>query len=191
MTDQTIASAARVRLTQTEYATLAALGHLGPDEVSGYDMKKFVDGALGYVWAPSKTHLYAVLRRLVDEGLATRRNVAQSTRPNKQLYRITELGRAVVRSWLDRPETESDPDRSIFMLKLFFGSQAGREPLLFQLVAFHGLYTERLATYEQKRAGIVEAGSRDPFTYLALLYGIARARAAVDWADEALHELGA
>jgi DNA-binding PadR family transcriptional regulator len=191
MTDQTIAAGMQVRLTQTEYATLAALGHLGPDEVSGYDLKKFVDGALGYVWAPSKTHLYAVLRRLVDAGLATRRNVAQSTRPNKQLYRITERGQAILRDWLDRPEVESDPDRSIFMLKLFFGSQAGREPLLAQLTTFRGLYAERLETYEQKRALLEEDPSRDPFTYLALRYGIARARAAVDWADETLHELGA
>src|SRR5207237_1602774 len=118
---------------------------------SGYDLKKFVDGALGYVWAPSKTHLYAVLRRLVDAGLATRRDVSQSTRPNKQLYRISERGRAVVREWLDRPETESDPDRSIFMLKLFFGSQAGRESLLAQLRVFRDLYALRLAVYEDKR----------------------------------------
>jgi DNA-binding PadR family transcriptional regulator len=191
MTDQTIAAGVQVRPTQTEYATLAALGHLGPDEVSGYDLKKFVDGALGYVWAPSKTHLYAVLRRLVDAGLATRRNVAQSTRPNKQLYTITERGQAVVRDWLDRPEAESDPDRSIFMLKLFFGSHAGREPLLAQLATFRRLYAERLATDEHKRAHAAEPESRDPFTYLALLYGIARAHAAVEWADEALRELGA
>src|SRR5206468_10696994 len=103
MTERTIDE--RVRLTQTEYAVLATLGHFAAGEVSGYDVKKFVDDALGYVWAPSKTHLYTVLRRLVDTGLATRRDVAQSARPNKQLYRVTERGRELVREWLDRPET--------------------------------------------------------------------------------------
>src|SRR5262249_53886087 len=68
MTNRTIQKP--VRLTQTEYAVLATLGHFGAREVSGYDVKKFVDDALGYVWGPSKTHLYAVLRRLVDTGLA-------------------------------------------------------------------------------------------------------------------------
>jgi PadR family transcriptional regulator, regulatory protein AphA len=187
MTDRTIARPAR--LTQTEYAVLATLGHFGPGEVSGYDVKKFVDDALGYVWAPSKTHLYAVLRRLVDAGLATRRELAQSSRPNKQLYRITERGREVVREWLDRPETEADPDRSVFMLKLFFGSQASRESLLDQLATFRGLYAQRLATYEKMRESIESSGPEDEFTYRALLYGIARARAAVDWADEALRAL--
>jgi DNA-binding PadR family transcriptional regulator len=188
MTERTI-QGARVRLTQTEYAVLGALGHLGPEEVSGYDLKKFVDGALGYVWAPSKTHLYAVLRRLVEAGFATRRDVAQSTRPNKQLYRVTKEGRGVVREWLDRPDPESDPDRSIFMLKLFLGGQAGREALLAQLATFRDLYADRLATYERKREAAGASTTRDEFTQLALRYGIARAQAAVAWADEALREL--
>jgi len=187
MTNRTIAAA--VRLTQTEYAVLATLGHFGPDEVTGYDVKKFVDGALGYVWGPSKTHLYAVLRRLVETGLATRRELTQRSRPNKQLYRISDRGREVVREWLDRPEAEADPDRSIFMLKFFFGGQAGRESLLAQLRAFRSLYAERLHTYEDMRTSIEASDTRDEFTYRALLYGIARARAAVAWADETLRDL--
>jgi DNA-binding PadR family transcriptional regulator len=186
MTKRTIRDLAR--LTQTEYAVLATLGHFGDAEVSGYDVKKFVDHALGYVWAPSKTHLYAVLRRLVESGLASRRDVTQQSRPNKQLYRITAPGREAVRAWLDRPDTESDPDRSIFMLKFFFGDQAGPEPLLAQLNAFRDLYARRLATYEQIR-DCWPAGRRTEFTYRALLYGIARAEAAVSWADGTLDDL--
>ncbi len=187
MTKRTIHE--QVRLTQTEYAVLATLGHFGPDEVSGYDVKKFVDGALGYVWGPSKTHLYAVLRRLVENGLATRREVAQRSRPNKQLYRISDRGREVVREWLDRPETETDPDRSIFMLKFFFGGLAGRESMLAQLQAFRDLYAGRLDAYEEIRSSVEAAPTKDEFTYRALLYGIARARAAVAWADETLLDL--
>jgi PadR family transcriptional regulator, regulatory protein AphA len=183
MTDRTIHD---VHLTQTDYAVLATLGHFGERAVSGYDVKKFVDDALGYVWAPSKTHLYAVLRRLVEARLATRRDVAQRSRPNKQLYRITARGRELVRAWLDRPEDETDPDRSIFMLKFFFGSQADRDSLVAQLRTFRALYAERLATYESIRA----AGTGDEFTHRALLYGIARADAAVTWADATLDDLG-
>jgi DNA-binding PadR family transcriptional regulator len=187
MTERTIDE--RARLTQTEYAVLATLGHLGGDEASGYDVKKFVDDALGYVWAPSKTHLYTVLRRLVDAELASRRDVAQRSRPNKQLYRITDRGREVVREWLDRPETETDPDRSIFMLKFFFGGQAGRESLLAQLRTFRDLYAGRLQTYERIRDSRPMSARRSEFTFRALLYGIARAEAAVSWADATLDDL--
>jgi DNA-binding PadR family transcriptional regulator len=187
MTERTIDE--RVRLSQTEYAVLAMLGHFGEHEVSGYDAKKFVNDALGYVWAPSKTHLYTVLRRLVEAGLATRRDVAQRSRPNKQLYRISDLGRKVVRDWLDRPEAESDPDRSIFMLKFFFGSQATREPLLAQLRDFRDLYAQRLETYERIRDSRPMSARPSEFTFRALLYGIARAQSAVAWADSTLQDL--
>jgi DNA-binding PadR family transcriptional regulator len=165
------------------------LGHFEAGEASGYDVKKFVDNALGYVWAPSKTHLYTVLRRLVAAGLAERRDVAQSTRPNKQLYRISDEGRKVVRDWLDREETETDPDRSIFMLKFFFGSQADRESLVAQLRRFRDLYARRLETYERIRDSRPPTATRSEFPYRALLYGIARAEAAVSWADATLNDL--
>jgi len=178
-----------VRLTQTEYAVLATLGHFRAGEASGYDVKKFVDDALGYVWGPSKTHLYTVLRRLVDTGLATRRDVTQQARPNKQLYRISARGREVVREWLDSPETETDPDRSIFMLKFFFGGQAGRSALLAQLRTFRGLYARRLETYERIRDSRPMSTRPSEFTFRALLYGIARAEAAVSWADATLEDI--
>lgn len=190
MTVRTIATRqpSQTGLTLTECAVLGMLGHLGPDEASGYDLKKFADASLGYLWAPSKTQLYAALAQLVQAGLATRREVPQRHRPDKQLYRLTERGGEIVREWLEGREVEADPDRSTFMLKFFFGRQAGRDSLVAQLEAFRDLYAERLSAYEEKAAGEAPP-TRDEFTYLALRYGIARARAAVDWADGALREL--
>ncbi len=107
----------------------------------------------------------------------------------EQLYRITPGGRDVVRAWLDTPETEPDPDRSIFMLKFFFGSQAGREQLLAQLRAFRDLYAGRLETYEKIRDARPMAERESEFAFRALLYGIARAEAAVSWADATLVDL--
>ena len=63
------------------------------------------------------------------------------------------------------------------------------ESMLVQLQAFRDLYAGRLDTYEQIRASREAAATRDEFTYRALLYGIARARAAVEWADETLRDL--
>jgi DNA-binding PadR family transcriptional regulator len=177
--------------TITELTVLAMLGHVRRREVSGYDLKKFADDSLGYLWAPSKTQLYVVLRRLVQDGLVEVRDVRQADRPDKQLYRITAEGRGVVRAWLERDEDETEPDRSTFMLKFFFGRQAApeAEAMRRQLAAFRDAYAERLAVYEgiDRDAGSRE--TRDTYTYLALQYGIARAQAAVTWADAAAREL--
>ena len=61
-------------------------------EQSGYDLLKLTSKAIGHIWTPAKSQLYAVLPRLARDGLAERRQVVQSTRPDKQLYRITTDG---------------------------------------------------------------------------------------------------
>jgi len=178
------------QLTVTEYSVLGLLGHL-QRPVSGYELRKVTESSVGYIWRPSKTQLYAVLVRLLGSGLVTRRKVRQVDRPDKHLYRITPRGRIAIREWLERDEHVGDPDRSLLVLKLFFGAQGDRDALVRQVAAFRDSYAARLATYESKwrSADRYERGVSDEFTRLTLRYGIARARAAVDWADAALEAL--
>src|SRR5262245_31094090 len=85
-------------LTTTEAAVLALLAIEG--ERSRYDLMKSVTKAIGYMWAPAKTQLYALLPRLADRGLATSRTVREGARPEKTLFRITDAGRAELDEWL-------------------------------------------------------------------------------------------
>jgi DNA-binding PadR family transcriptional regulator len=185
----TATSRAATTLTVTEYAVLGVLVHVG-GEVSGYDLRKLAETSVGYIWRPSKTHLYTVLRRLVAAGAATERDVPQRGRPDKRLFRATVAGEELLRLWLARDEPESDPDQSVLVLKLFFGAHGDPEALARQLRAFREAYAARLAVYERMREA-PERGVSDRFTRLTLGYGIARARAAVTWADFALEELHA
>jgi DNA-binding PadR family transcriptional regulator len=183
-------AAVATRLTLTEFAVLGLLGQIR-HPMSGYDLRKVAEASVAYIWQPSKTQLYAVLGRLVKAGLASRREVAQRDRPDKQLYRITPAGRQAVREWLEREDEIDDPDRSTLVLKLFFGAQGDRDSLARQLAVFRDAYAERLATYEHKaRTRPRDDLASDEFTRLTLGYGIARARAAVEWATASLEELG-
>ena len=92
-------------VTTTEAAVLALLAIEG--EQSGYDLLKLMSQAIGHIWTPGKSQLYSVLPRLARDGLAERRQVVQSTRPDKQLYRITIEGRATLDDWLDTVEPGS------------------------------------------------------------------------------------
>ena len=174
------------------------LGLLGAadEPLSGYDLNKRAAASVGYVWTPSKSRLYEVLAHLVADGLALRRDVPQSDRPDKSLYRITSRGRTVLREWIECEEVDDDVERQPFLLKLFFGGAGDRESVARQLgesVARQlGTYRDRVASrlgeYEQIERRI--AGSeRSRFPYLTLRFGIARARATLAWADEALAEL--
>lgn len=174
--------------TITELAVLGMLEHLG-GEASGYDLKRFADASLGYLWAPSRTQLYVTLGRLVDAGLATVRDVPQSQRPDKKVYSATAAGTAELRGWLEQDDPEADPDRSIFMLKFFFGAQAAPEAMRRQLIRFGDAYRRRLDVYRGIQRSAGSGGTRDAYTYQALLYGIARAEAAVTWAQAAAEAL--
>src|ERR1051326_2875399 len=94
------ATRAATGLSTTE---LAVLGLLSYGEHSGYEIKKAAEASVGYVWSPAKSHIYAVLPRLVAGGFATTRRVAQKRRPDKQVYRITRKGRDAFQKWLEEP----------------------------------------------------------------------------------------
>jgi PadR family transcriptional regulator AphA len=176
------------RTTQLLTTTEAALlGLLADRELSGYDLKRVVERSVGYFWRPARSQIYAVLPRLVERGLARRRDVAQKNRPDKQLYRITATGRAALRDWLDHAPLEPEPER-ILLLKLFFGAHADPEALL----RFVG---ERREAAEQlgRELRAIDADSKtdphDRFHALTRSYGLELADAIVRWARFVEQEL--
>jgi DNA-binding PadR family transcriptional regulator len=120
----------KAALTTTE---AALLGVLTIGAMSGYDLKKTIDASVGYFWGPAKSGIYALLPRLVASGLATSREVAQSGRPDKRIYRITARGRSALRSWIEETPAPPDPDRNPLLLKLFFGSLTSPDVLVEQI----------------------------------------------------------
>src|SRR5437588_8094261 len=119
------------QLTTTEGAVLALLAIEG--ERSAYDLTRLVTQAIAHVWSPARSGLYAVLPRLVQDGLAQRRLVSQSSRPDKQLYRITRDGRTALDTWI---ETIEPGARESFFLKLFVGGLTEPEVLLEHVAQF-------------------------------------------------------
>jgi DNA-binding PadR family transcriptional regulator len=155
---------------------LAALG-----ELSGYDLQRAVEGSVGYFWAPAKSRIYAVLPRLVDGGFATRRDVQQQGRPNKQLYRITEAGHESLQRWLSDPP-EPDPDRNALLLKVFFGELSDDDVILEQVRAKRAQAAELKRDLER-----IDAAEHDPvrdrFPGYTRRYGHEWADAIMRWAD--------
>jgi PadR family transcriptional regulator, regulatory protein AphA len=117
-------------LTTTE---AAILGVLTGGAMSGYDLKKAIDTSVGYFWGPARSGIYAVLPRLVASGFATSREVAQSGRPDKRIYRITAAGRKALRSWIEDTPAPPDPDRNPLLIKLFFGALTSPDVLSAQI----------------------------------------------------------
>ena len=171
-------------LTPTEYAVL---GLLTSGEQSGYDLQKYAERSVGYFWTPAKSRIYATLPRLVDAGLVRRRDVVQSGRPNKQLYRLTKAGSEALRRWIAEEPLEPETSRNTLLVRLFFGDVAEPKEVLAHI-------RQRRAEAEELKAEIEAIDSErqdDVYPRLTRLYGLEYAKAIIRWAKAAEHALTA
>jgi PadR family transcriptional regulator, regulatory protein AphA len=171
------------RQSATEYAVLGLLDSGGGQ--SGYDLLKRVDRAVGYMWAPAKSGLYAVLGRLEAAGLATSQT-AKGRGPTKEVYWITAAGRAALRAWLSDSTLELSPPRDPFLLKLFFARRAAPAAATELVAAYREHVVQLLDEWEQQERDEPEA---TPVDVIALRFALLRGRATLAWCDETLEIL--
>jgi DNA-binding PadR family transcriptional regulator len=72
-------------------------------EISGYDIMKMFDLQMAHYWHALPGQIYPTLDEMLQVGLITSRDVIQSGRPNKRLFKITPAGERTLVSWLESP----------------------------------------------------------------------------------------
>ena len=180
----------RPSTTRTELAVLGLLAWSG--ESSGYELHKRAERSVGFIWAPARSQLYAVLKRLEGDGLVSGRRIAQADRPDKRLFQLTDAGEASLRDWLDRVEPIEPEDRDGMLLKLFFGAYGDPEAGRRQLLDYLGRVEDRLATYREIERSFDDEDPGDPAVIQrlqSLRFGIALMEASRAWAQETLDAL--
>jgi DNA-binding PadR family transcriptional regulator len=174
--------------TRTELAVLGLLAWAG--ESSGYELHTRAARSVGFIWAPARSQLYAVLKRLDADGLVRGRRVKQADRPDKRLFSLTEAGRSTLASWLGRVEPIEPEDRDGVLLKVFFAAHGDVEAGRAQLLDWRGRVEARLATYREIEGGFEGETGADAVARLQTLrLGIALTEASLAWADETLEAL--
>ena len=163
-----------VTLTTTEAAVLALLAIEG--EQTAYALTKAVEQAIGHVWSPAKSGLYATLPRLAKDGLAERRG---------RSYRISKDGRAALDDWLGTVEPGA---RETFFLKLFVGGLTTPDVLLEHVEQFAADTEERLERYRAIAATNSNRG-HDWYHRLLLDHAQQRAEQELAWADGVARKL--
>lgn len=162
------------------------LGLLSHEDLTGYKIKKRMDTALKYFWGASYGSIYPTLSELVDRGLAVREECADNKR-NKQIYSITEEGRAYLREWLKLP-AEKDELRYETLLKLFFGNEEGETQAIAHIEAFREKTEKEMEYLSGARRRLEEHIFDDgthKFYLLTVEFGIHTCRAYLEWCKEA------
>lgn len=175
------------RPNRTRFTILGALT-LRP--MSGYDIRKFIQGSTANFWRESYGQLYPSLRELTDDGLVTRRAEPQEGKPDRYVYSITPQGRSALRDWLAEP-AELEVPRSELLLKLFFGAEVSLETSLSHVARRReelrvDLGRLRAIAAELEREKRLAPGL--PFWLLTLRQGVLVNEALIAWCDEA-HEV--
>ncbi|MCH8230681.1 MAG: PadR family transcriptional regulator [Chloroflexi bacterium] len=165
------------------------LGLLSFGETSGYDLKNLADRSVALFYAsPARSQVYTELRRLAGYGYATEREVAQTDRPDKRVYSITESGRDALKDWLENTPTSTDAIKSHLLLKVFFGSRMDRSALIEEVRRYRSeavRFRAMLRELQDECSG--EPGSL--FVFLTTGLGIGHGHANESWADKAIQML--
>jgi len=118
----------------------------------GYELRAQFKESIGPQWGDLNIgHLYQVLDRLVRDGLVTRREVEQTRRPDKNIYRLTKAGRAELVGWLEAPFVRQGGYRDDFFLKLLAASRLGSDYLDTVLRVQREAYLGELASLAELR----------------------------------------
>ena len=173
---------------KTRFAVLGILSY-GP--MSGYDIKKFYEKNVAGFWSESYGQIYPILKRLAEEGLATRSVHKQAGKPDRHIYAITDEGREELQQWLVAP-TGRHIGRHETLLKLMFGKQISVVDNIFQIECFRDCQINELKEIEILKERFKHEEIDDPnmpFWQLAFSYGEHVNRAYINWAEEAIASL--
>ena len=174
---------------RTAYVLLGLLA-IEPAQ-SGYDLKKTIEGSVGFFWGESYGQLYPTLKQLTAEGLVSAETPESDAGRKRQLYSITETGQAALKEWLALPYRVA-PLRDEFLLKLFFGHTAGIETTIAQVKEFQSK-TRELVQYLEMIGQVSQQRQSDRpellYWLLTLEYGLAQLRATLAWSETALAQL--
>lgn len=159
--------------------------------MTGYELAKTFDSSIGFFWKADHQQIYRELTRLRDRGHVQAREVVQSGKPNKLVYRLTAEGRAALRHWAARPSTPPSI-KDDMLVRLCALEAVDIEPMRADLMARLEHHRDRLARYERvltKRFPQGAVSLDDTGKLLALHLGLRHERAVVEWCEEALDTL--
>jgi DNA-binding PadR family transcriptional regulator len=101
------------------------LAMLASSPAHGYELKRELEHHFGAALPPLNTgQIYTSLARLERDGLVDADRVAQDSRPNKRVYRLTAQGQAALDEWVTQP-TPGSRLRDEFFMKLVLAGRAG------------------------------------------------------------------
>jgi DNA-binding PadR family transcriptional regulator len=159
------------------------LGTLYTDSLTGYDIRKCIEGSIGMFYRASYGSIYPLLGRLLDKGYVICSNEVEGKR-EKKMYTITECGRKNFIKWLEEDDHDVNSMES-FMAKVFY-----YDKLPFDIASNKiSMYEKKLLDYYQhllskKESFDVMENKKEFYFKLSTLYfGICKLQSIITWCE--------
>jgi DNA-binding PadR family transcriptional regulator len=95
----------------------ALLCQLAKEPLTGYELSRRMRGGVSNYWSAPHSQIYPQLGKLVAAGWVTYETASGPGPRDKKIYRITDTGIAVLRTWLAEP-VDRQPERDELVLKV-------------------------------------------------------------------------
>ena len=105
------------------------LGLLNSKEMTGYEIKEIFESQLKYFFDGTFGMIYPILKKLERENLISNKRVFQTSKPNKNVYSITDKGRKEFQTYLISVPSE-EVYKSDFLMRLYFGQDLGNDEVV-------------------------------------------------------------
>lgn len=163
------------------------LGLLKLQPAHGYELLTFFrsDSELGRIWTMSTSQLYAVLKRLEEEGSIIGEQVEVSDAPPRVIYSLTNSGEEQFMAWLyeNKPSVSIHKIRVMFLSRLYIALLLHlpfEEIIEYQMSVLENQHTI-LLTEKQKSLSTIEN--------LAVEFMLSQIESALSWLQDCQVEL--
>ena len=159
------------------------LGVLCREALTGYDIRKRIEGGIGMFYKASFGSIYPLLAKLASQGYVEYQEVVTGKKRTKS-YTITAEGKEYFQHWLESDEI-ADNSMEAFMSKVFFFDHLSIEVATSKIDS----YQQRLIQYHEqlveKKKSFEQLPHQDNFYYkLSTLYfGICKLQGIIEWCE--------
>lgn len=180
----------------------ALLAMLAAEPMTGYELTKYFDGSVAYLWSAPHSQIYPELRRMERDGLVDVTVAPRGQHAEKRIYSINEAGLQELQKWAREP-TPYQPERDPYRLKAAHFEQSTYEAARLQLQEHLNHFARALQSWKQlvddleaRRVPLLqerlaprpeqEHEAIVAFRRFAFRGQVAKARAEIQWAKEGL-----
>ena len=162
------------------------LGLLSHEDLTGYDIKKRIDGAIGFFWKGSFGNIYPALGDMEKQGLVKKKDVSGAGGREKIFYQITKKGKEYLNDWIQE-ESVSNELRYETLLKIYFGGSADKKITLKNIEVFEEQVKQNLSLLYMYKENLEKVLDQEDhmYYYLTVTFGIDSYEAYLKWCSKA------